>query len=283
LADRYFQHTFPNGLILLAEQMPGMQSSAMTVLVPAGASNEAADRSGSTTVLAELMLRGAGNRDNRQLTDYLDSLGLQRSSGVGVHHTRFACAGLGSKVVEAISTYADIVRRPRLPEDGFGPSRDLALQALAGIDDEPRQKLLIKLREWHLPSPYGRNTLGEKDHLEKLTLDFCRADYARRFHAKDVIVAIAGNVDFDQVRSEVERHLGDWNGRAVEQVKLMPAPGPYHFDLQKTEQTHIGIAYDCVPETHEDYYTARMAIDGCSPRFARNADCVIRSASAIRA
>lgn len=152
MAERYFQHTFPNGLTLLAEQMPGMQSAAMTLMLKAGASTDPVDRSGSATVLSDLVLRGAGARDSRQLTEYLDSLGLQRSSGVGVYHTRFACAALAAKVIEGIAAYADIVQRPHLPEVGFQAGRDLALQALAGIEDEPRQKLLIKLREWHYPT-----------------------------------------------------------------------------------------------------------------------------------
>jgi predicted Zn-dependent peptidase len=261
LAERYLEHTFPNGLTLLAEHMPGMQSAAMTLLVPAGSSTDPVDRSGSATVLAELVLRGAGERDNRQLTDYLDTLGLQRSNGVGVHHTRFASSGLGPKVVEALGAYADIVRRPMLPESGFPPSRDLALQALAGIDDEPRQKLLLKLREWHLPSPYGRNTLGQKEHLELLTLDLCRADFAKRYHSPGAILALAGNVDFDQLMREVERHFGAWNGQAPDTATLMPPPGHYHFDHQDSEQTHIGIAYDSVPETHEEYYVARMVLE----------------------
>src|SRR5204863_4352174 len=101
LPDRYFQHTFPNGLTLLAEKMPGVQSAAMTFLVPAGSSTDPVDRSGSATVLSDLVLRGAGSRDNRQLTDYLDSLGLQRSSSVGVHHTRFGAAALAPRVEES--------------------------------------------------------------------------------------------------------------------------------------------------------------------------------------
>src|SRR5213078_997034 len=101
-------------------------------------------------------------RNSKQLTDHLDSLGLQRSSSVGVHHSRFACAALAQRVMQGVETYADIVQRPHLPETGFVAARDLALQALAGIDDEPRQKLMIKLREWHLPSPYSRNTMGDK-------------------------------------------------------------------------------------------------------------------------
>ena len=162
MGERYFQHTFDNGLTLLAEAMPAVQSAAMTLLLPAGSSTDPVDRLGSATVLSDLVLRGAGERDSRQLSDYLDFLGLQRSSGVGIHHTRFGCAALGEKVLQGLPVYADIARRAHLPQQGFEAARDLALQALAGVDDDPRQKLLIKLREWHFPSPFGRSSMGKK-------------------------------------------------------------------------------------------------------------------------
>ena len=87
---------------------------------------------------------------------------------MGIYHARFGAAALAGKVMEGLGTYADIVRRPMMPESGFEPARDLALQALAGIDDEPRQKLMIKLRERYLPWPYGRNSMGNKEDLESL-------------------------------------------------------------------------------------------------------------------
>jgi predicted Zn-dependent peptidase len=261
LAERYFQHTFANGLTLLAERMPAMQSAAMTLLLPAGAASDPVDRSGSATVLSDLVLRGAGKRNSRQLTEYLDSLGLQRSSSVGIHHSRFSCAAVAHKVVEGMATYADIVCRPHLPEDGFVAGRDLALQALSGIDDEPRQKLMIKLREWHFPSPYGRNTMGEPADLEKLTLDLVKEDWKQRYHARDGILAVAGNVEFSELRSEVERHFGSWDGRPVPEFQVMPPPGRIHHEDQKSEQTHIGIAYHSIPETDKDYYTVRLAIE----------------------
>ena len=261
MAERYFQHTFRNGLTLLAEHMPGMQSAAMTLLLPAGASTDPVDRNGSATVLAELVLRGAGNRDSRQLTEYLDSLGLQRSSSVGVHHTRFGCAAPAAKVMEGLATYADIVRRPHLPEAGFTAARDLALQALEGLEDEPRQKVLLKVREWHLPSPLGRSAMGQKEHLEKLTVTLSKADFQQRYHPKGAILALAGKVEFGKAKAEVERLFGDWEKGEDAELKLMPPPGRFHFEEQKSEQTHIAIAYASVPETHEDYYTARMAVE----------------------
>src|SRR3954469_18046793 len=192
--------------------MPGMQSAAMTLLLPAGSATDPVDRLGSATVLSDLVLRGAGSRDSRQLTDYLDSLGLQRSSSVGVHHTRFGAAALAPRVEEGLAVFADIVRRPHMPQAGFDAAKDLSLQALAGLDDEPRQKLLIKLREWHLPSPYGRNSMGQEDHLEKLTLELAKGDHSRQYHAKGSILALAGNINFNRLRDGVGQQFGDWDG-----------------------------------------------------------------------
>jgi predicted Zn-dependent peptidase len=261
LGERYFQHTYDNGLTLLAEKMPGMQSAAMTLLLPAGSSTDPVDRLGSATVLSDLVLRGAGSRDSRQLTDYLDGLGLQRSSSVGIHHSRFSCAALSEKVMQGLPVYADIVRRAHLPQPGFDAARNLALQALAGIDDEPRQKLLIKLREWHFPSPFGRSSMGKKDNLEKLTLDLCKADYGRRYHARDAILAVAGNIEFEAVKAEVAKQFGDWNGSAATPLEIMPPPGNFHHEHQKSEQTHIGLAYESIQETDPDYYVLRLALE----------------------
>jgi predicted Zn-dependent peptidase len=195
------------------------------------------------------------------LTEYLDSLGLQRSNSVGIHHSRFGCAAVAPKVIEGLATYADIVRRPHLPKEGFESARDLALQSLAGIEDEPRQKLMIKLREWHFPSPYGRNTMGREEDLEKLTLELVKTDCNQRYHPRDAILSVAGDVDFGQLREDVERHFGSWNGQAVPTFEVMPPPGRVHHENQKSEQTHIGIAYPSVPETDKDYYTVRLAIE----------------------
>src|SRR5262249_45339484 len=124
LPEQFHQHTFDNGLTLLVEKMPGMQSAAMTLLLSAGSSTDHAGGRGTATVLAELVLRGAGDRDNRQLTEYLDGLGLQRSSGVGVYHTHFGAAAPAARVIEGLGAYADIVRRPMLPEVGFTAAKE---------------------------------------------------------------------------------------------------------------------------------------------------------------
>lgn len=238
-----------------------MQSAGMCLLLPAGAATDPPNAGGSATVLSDLILRGAGQRNSRQLTDHLDTLGLQRSSSVGVHHLRLSCAAVAQRVLEGLPAYADILRRAALPEGEFIPARDLALQALASIEDEPRHKLLVKLRERHLGWPLGRPTIGLRQDLENMTVQICREDYARRFGPAGTILSIAGNVRFEPLRDLVEQLLGDWKGGADEPVCPSAPPGACHHERHTSEQTHIGIAYPALRETDDDYYAMRLAIE----------------------
>src|SRR5437763_13900672 len=112
-----YQHTFANGLTLLAERMEHVRSAALNFLVPAGCVYDPPDQLGIGAVLADLITRGAGPRDSRQLTLALDNLGLDRSESVGSMHTRFWGATVARNLPRALALYADVLRRPHLPDD----------------------------------------------------------------------------------------------------------------------------------------------------------------------
>ena len=56
-------HTLDCGLTVLLEPVDSVASCSINWLVPSGTSHEKADRTGVSTVLSELLLRGAGSRD----------------------------------------------------------------------------------------------------------------------------------------------------------------------------------------------------------------------------
>ncbi|MCS7033337.1 MAG: insulinase family protein [Phycisphaerae bacterium] len=261
MSDPFFQSTFANGLVLAAERIPGMHSAAMTLLVPAGSSGDPETIAGSATVLADLILRGAGSRDNRSLTEHLDSLGLQRSSSAGVYHLRLSAAAPAENVMAGLEAFADVVRRPRLPADGFEAARELTRQSLAGIEDEPRQKLSVALREVYFPWPLGRNPLGTFQTLDAMTLQAVREDHRRRFVPRGAIFAFAGKLDFDRLHDRIGALFGDWPDSSPPELKPVPSQRKWLFIPQKSEQTHIGLAWPTVDETHEDSYVARLACD----------------------
>src|SRR5258706_8822717 len=140
---------------------------------------------------------------------------------------------------------------------------------------------MIKLREWHFPSPYGRNGMGEKDQLEKMTLESAKADWGHRYRAKDAILALAGNIEFEQAKNLVERTFGDWPTGDTLPITETPPPGNYRYEPQQSEQTHIGIAYPSLPETSSEYYTLRLAIEILSGGMSGGLFTAIRGEGAV--
>ena len=257
--DRFLIRTLSNGLVLLGERMRGVSSAAMTLLVPSGAAVDPSGRVGSATVLAEWAMRGAGARDSRALSDHLDRLGLQRSSGAGLYHVRYACAAPAKRVLEALPAYADIVQRPLLPDSGFEPSRELALQGLAGLADDPRSRVLIKLRQLHWPAPFSRNAMGEEADLTAMTADELRQHHTRAWRAGGMILAVAGAIDFDELEQVTIEQFASMTGRVDEPTETVAPTTRHHFAHADSEQTHIGLAWPSVPETDPDFYVARLA------------------------
>jgi predicted Zn-dependent peptidase len=256
-----FIHSLANGMTLLAERIPAVRSAAMTLLVPTGAAFDPDGQSGNATVLAEWILRGAGSRDSRALTSYLDGLGVQRSAQAETVFIRFSASMLGKNLLSVLPVYADIVERPLLPDDGFAPSVDLAQQQLDAIEDEPSHKLSLLLRERHFPFPYGRPTVGRREDLERITPDVLRTHFLTRVTPQGAILAVAGMFNWNDLVATVETAFGPWAAGEPTPITEQPAPrGTFHV-RQKTNQSQIGLAWDAIPDSHPDSVLLQSAMN----------------------
>lgn len=255
-----YQHQLPNGLWLVAEPMDGVQSLGMSMLLPAGAAVEPEDQLGVGQVLAEMIARGAGSLDARAHSNALDALGVDRDTNLGARHLRLSARLIGRNLRQALPLLLDMVRRPMLPEAALGPAKDLAIQAIDALDDEPHQKVFLRLRERHYPAPIGRNTLGDREHIARLDIDAVRRHWGRTFVPGGSILAFAGRVDWPDLKAQVEDLLGDWQGVMAEPAESRAADRGYHHEQAESTQVHIGVAYDGPTETDPRSILARAGV-----------------------
>jgi predicted Zn-dependent peptidase len=256
-----FHHTFPNGLTLLAERMEHVRSAALNFLVPAGCVYDQPERLGLAAVLSDLITRGAGDRDSRALTLALDNLGVDRSESVASMHMRFWGATVARNLPAALDIYADVLRRPHLPDDEVDAVKALALQDLRGLEDEPRSKVLVELRKHHYPAPLSNDHRGTPATVEAITGDDVRRQHARLFRPNGTILSVAGNVDWPALRDQVGRLFGDWPAGADAPLSYGPPPGKRAHLTKDVEQTQIAVAYPSVPVGDPDYYAALGAVN----------------------
>ena len=240
--------------------MDWLQSAAFTFLAPAGCVHDPADRSGLSSFTCEMALRGSGKRDSRQFILDLDNLGVERSESVSSTHAGFSGAMLAEKLPQALAIYADLLRRPLLPDDQLEASRQAMLQELRAVEDEPAQKAMIELRRRHYPSPWGHPSQGDKQSLEAVTLEDVRRHFHRYYTPNGTILGVAGRVDWERLKDLVGELLGDWLPGEEDIIEESPCATRYTHLTHESQQTQIGIAYSSVPYRHHDYFQAWGAV-----------------------
>ncbi len=244
-------------MTLVAQRMSQVASAAFTIALPMGTSMDSPP--GSAAIASHWLLRGAGDRDTRQLNDALDSLGCQHDEHPQIAHMAVASAQLGKVLPESLAIFADMIRRPRLEDGTFEPCRDLVTQALEGLEDEPMRKCNIMIRERFYPHPLGRNPLGDKESLAAMTPEGLRQHIARHFSPRGCIMAVAGQFDWEKLRGDVERLFGSWQGQEPPAIQTRPAVRGLHHLTKATAQAQITLAFDSATIQDERYYAARIS------------------------
>lgn len=253
-------HTFDNGLVLVAEPIPSLESAAFTFLTPAGCRFDPENRRGLAAMSCDMALRGAGERDSRKFLEDLENLGVERHESVNNAHTSYSGATLAGNLAPALTLYADLLRRPQLPSEQLEPARLVVLQELQALDDEPSQKVMLELRARHYPDPLGRTSEGDLAGIEALTMEDVTTFCAQNMRPNGTILGIAGRFDWEMLKNHVGLLLADWQPVAT----APSARGKRGLHLEHvphdSNQTQIGIAYDGVAYSDPNYFQASGAI-----------------------
>ena len=260
MPQEIYTHTFANGLTLLAERMPFVRSASFNIMVPAGAANDPGEHAGLASILTDMVTRGAGSRDNRELTDALDRLGVDHSESTGVINLHFSGVALSRNLHDALTIFADILRRPHLPEDELEAAQSLAMQDIQGLEDDPQGKVMVELTKRHYPEPLGRDRRGTPEGIASLSIDLLKQQHERLFHPKDMIVSVAGDIQWEPLKAHIEKNFGDWQAKERPALNIDDKRlGSGHI-TKDLEQTQIALAYPSVTIRDPDFYNARGAV-----------------------
>ncbi len=271
VTTKIHSETLANGLTVLIQPMPWQRTAAFSLCLRGGVQSEPEHLGGLSGLVCEMVQRGAGSHSSRDLVAIQDNLGIDRSSGVNTAMVAFSCAMPAESLAEAIKLYADIVRRPHLPQDQLDDARMMSMQELRAMEDEPTHRVMRRLRELHYGEKLGRSTFGTEEGIESITQDDVREFFTANYHAGGGILAVAGNVDIATVMKWAAAAFGDWKTGPT--LALDPPDGraTYEHIESPSNQTHIGFAFESIPYGHPDYFKMRAGVgilsDGMSSRL----------------
>jgi predicted Zn-dependent peptidase len=261
--------------------MSGVKSAGITWLLPNGCGRDPAEKQGLAAMWAEIIMRGAGARSSREHADALDRFGVTRSAEPRVFTLRIGATLLGERLKDALGLVVDMVRAPRMEESAVDPCRDLSLQALASVQDDPQERAGLEARARHHPDPLCRSGLGTEAGLTAIARD----DLSDLWHAyarpRGSIFAAAGMVDVDDLERRLNELLAGWSGEANDPaVGPTPARGYGHIE-DPSNQVQIFLMHDAPTESHPDSLLEKIVMTVLSGGMAGRLFTEVREKRAL--
>lgn len=249
-----------NGLTVVVESLPELQSAAFALLVPAGSAYDPPRGSGSASALCDWITRGAGTRDSREVSCALDRLGVQHNTTVNVSHLTLSGACLAGNLAPALAIFGDFVQRPHLTDEEFEGAHAGVAHELQGLEDDPQKKVMLELVRRFYPHPWNQPPEGSLADLDQLSPERTRSQFAHCVRPDRSILGIAGRVTLAEILPQIQQIFGGWQPGGVPAPPYGPRGAAREHLPHESTQTQIGVAYAGVPYRDPDYYTAWAAV-----------------------
>ena len=126
-------------------------------------------------------------------------------------HMRFWGATLARNLPAALEIYADILRRPHLPDEELDAGQGAGAAGPAGPGGRAAAEGAGRAAQAALPAAAGPATAAApREGIDGLTADVVREHYERHFRPHGTILSVAGNIEWEPLRDQVGRLFGDW-------------------------------------------------------------------------
>lgn len=253
-------HTLSNGVRVVFDPMPGLETLALTVVAGRGARYEDESHGGWSHLLEHMVFKGAGGRTARAIVEDIEAAGGHLNAATGYERTSFQTRTLAGGLPLAMRITADLVLRPTLDPGDLVREKQVVGQEIAEALDTPDDLVFELAQEQAFAGqPLGRPILGAMKSLKSAT-PASLSDWRAALYAPDrLVVSVAGAADESDLLKLAEEsfgHLPSASGAA-----LPPSPiftGGTAARSRKLEQAHLVLMLPAVGAMDADYFVLRL-------------------------
>lgn len=250
----------PNGLRVVAEINPQARSVAMGYFVKAGSRDEETHQQGLSHFLEHMVFKGTQRRDGLQVNREFDEMGAQYNAMTSEEYTVYYGAVLPEYASAHLELWTDLLR-PALADQDFYTEQQVILEEIAQYLDRPQAMLFDWARQHYYPGhPLGQSVLGTEASIGSLTPQLMKAYFEGRYVPDNMILALAGQVDWERLVDQVSQQTAHWTpGTASRQyLPAQPQWGQKVHPYERASQFYLALMAPGVSAQDDRRYEANI-------------------------
>jgi len=205
-----------NGLDVIGEVNKSAKSAAVGFFIKTGSRDETEQINGVSHFLEHMLFKGTEKLSALEVNEAFDRTGAQFNAGTSEENTVFYAAVLPEYLLDVTELWIELMR-PALRDDDFNIEKNVIKEEIAMYKDQPSFDVMDQCRRLHFDGhPCGNSVLGSEESIDNLTAEQMRDYFARRYAPNNMVIACAGNFDWDQICSIAASSCIKWPQQTVE-------------------------------------------------------------------
>jgi predicted Zn-dependent peptidase len=248
--------TLDNGLRIVTQNMPGLETVSMGIWNFVGGRDELENVNGVAHLLEHMAFKGTSSRSALQIAETIENVGGDINAYTSKEITAYYVKLIAEDLPLGIDILMDILQNSSFTEDELNRERGVVLQEIGMYLDTPDDMIFDYWQEKAYPNqPMGRSILGKTDIIKNITRDQVKDFMTSHYNPNKMVISAAGKIHHEEFVKKIQNAcvnlpIGKINNRQPSNY----VSGEYR-EQKKLEQVHLLLGFEGIDYNHEDYYS----------------------------
>lgn len=251
--------TLDNGMTVITDSMPHLESAALGVWVKSGSRSERHDQHGISHLLEHMAFKGTKTRSAREIAETIEAVGGDINAATSIEQTGYFARVLKDDVGLAADILSDILQNSVFDEKELAREQHVIVQEIGACQDDPDDRVFDLFQNAAYPDqPIGRTILGTSETVCSFDAASVRAYMESQYVGDHMVVSAAGNVDHDQLVDVINDRFHALKPTGAPKPEPALYKGSDMREDSDHEQAHVVLGFEGRAYNSDGFYAAQV-------------------------
>ncbi len=211
----------PNGVVVISENVPGYESTAVGLYMKSGSAHEGENHNGLAHFFEHIVFKGTESRSALEISKSIEDKGGEFNAYTSQGETCFYAHTSASEFATAVKTICEMINLPKIDPVDVKNEKGVILEEARMYMDIPDRVVgdLYEEALWGSNTELGRRVIGTISSIKKIGVNDLVEYHERVLSEVPMVVAASGKVDHSElvkmVRAGLSRKTGVVKSRII--------------------------------------------------------------------
>lgn len=209
------------GATLITRENHSLPLVSVGIYFKGGRSNESTENDGITRLTLKSSLKGTVNKSAMEIFNLMEMLGASIETEVEPDYFGYLLKLLSENLEQGLKIMADVIKHPVFEPGELEKEKKILLAEIEknrdNMHDYPLQLFYQAAFSNH---PYGLNSLGETEALEKLNSELVKEWHRSHFSVNNLTIVLVGDCDSSKLKQIIEELFENLKRGNIEESKV---------------------------------------------------------------